>query len=517
MKAAELAALGTPWTPTTLFAGGEKGGVYAVRDWSKLFQDTAGATPVTAAGQTVKRINDISGNGLHVTNSTGWVLGVDANGFSYLTMDGASAFKASPAWSGTALTIGAAVNTESTPSGNEQLVSIGSVADNDAYGGLRLQNTTGYGQFFAEADLGNVSVTATSQGIPADAHVHIAQTGGPTLYRDRLSTTGTGSITTLTGFDVLTIGALSWFGVTNSYASGKFYGAVIVTRSITTDERATLNAWLRGLYGVEGTILGCLDSHTLNVDYGQTETNFYPKRLEVLLRAAGRSYQSINLGISGNTTANMVARMTQATLSGPHAVAVLYGSTNDSSGTGTVQAAPAPTATAFTVDATFGNRYGAGSLLKLNGVQYEVLSVVGDRITLTTAPAVPPAAGQSVEIDTYSNLVKIGQALQAAGTTRILVPGLHYYNFVSGLGDTTTSQAAGTLVWRVIQEAAATALGAVYVDLYDYMRDLIVAGTYAQGNDTAWHVGVGNAHLNNTGEQIVADALHAAMRAQGWT
>ena len=56
----------------------------------------------------------------------------------------------------------------------------------------------------------------------------------------------------------------------------------------------------------------------------------------------------------------------------------------------------------------------------------------------------------------------------------------------------------------------------MYVDFYDWMRDLIVAGTYTQGDDTAWHVAVSNAHLNNTGEQILADAIYAAMQAQGW-
>jgi hypothetical protein len=69
---------------------------------------------------------------------------------------------------------------------------------------------------------------------------------------------------------------------------------------------------------------------------------------------------------------------------------------------------------------------------------------------------------------------------------------------------------------RVEQSAAATALGALYVDFHAYMRALIVATTYAQGDDTAWHVAIGNTHLNNTGEQILADAIYAAMQAQGW-
>lgn len=51
---------------------------------------------------------------------------------------------------------------------------------------------------------------------------------------------------------------------------------------------------------------------------------------------------------------------------------------------------------------------------------------------------------------------------------------------------------------------------------HDHMRGLIVSGAYAQGNDTAWHVAVGNTHLNNVGQQILADAIYAAMQAAGW-
>jgi hypothetical protein len=43
------------------------------------------------------------------------------------------------------------------------------------------------------------------------------------------------------------------------------------------------------------------------------------------------------------------------------------------------------------------------------------------------------------------------------------------------------------------------------------MRSLIVAGAYTQGDDLAWHVGVGNSHLNATGEQILSDCIMAAI------
>jgi len=55
--------------PATLFANGEVGAWYELRDISTLFQDEEGTIPVTADGQTVSRILDKSGNGNHATQS----------------------------------------------------------------------------------------------------------------------------------------------------------------------------------------------------------------------------------------------------------------------------------------------------------------------------------------------------------------------------------------------------------------------------------------------------------------
>lgn len=55
---------------TALFANSEKGFWYDPSDLSTLFQDSAGTTPVTAAGQPVGRMLDKSGNGLHMTQAT---------------------------------------------------------------------------------------------------------------------------------------------------------------------------------------------------------------------------------------------------------------------------------------------------------------------------------------------------------------------------------------------------------------------------------------------------------------
>ena len=57
-----------------LFAGGKVGGMWDMGDTATLFQDAAGATPVTAVTQPIGRVNDKSGNGNHATQPTaGWL------------------------------------------------------------------------------------------------------------------------------------------------------------------------------------------------------------------------------------------------------------------------------------------------------------------------------------------------------------------------------------------------------------------------------------------------------------
>ena len=57
-------------SPASLFAASEPGAWYDPSDLTTLFQDSAGATPVTTAGQTVGKMLDKSGRGNHATQAT---------------------------------------------------------------------------------------------------------------------------------------------------------------------------------------------------------------------------------------------------------------------------------------------------------------------------------------------------------------------------------------------------------------------------------------------------------------
>lgn len=79
------------FTPASLFASGEQGAWYDPSDLSSMFQDSAGTTPVTAAGQPVGKINDKSGRGNHLTQITAGerpILGQDGGGRYCLEFDG---------------------------------------------------------------------------------------------------------------------------------------------------------------------------------------------------------------------------------------------------------------------------------------------------------------------------------------------------------------------------------------------------------------------------------------------
>ena len=80
--------------PATLFANGEVGLIYEIRDISTLFQDAEGAIPVTADGQPVGKILDKSGNGYHATQSVASKRPTyrDVDGVQWIEFDGIDDF-----------------------------------------------------------------------------------------------------------------------------------------------------------------------------------------------------------------------------------------------------------------------------------------------------------------------------------------------------------------------------------------------------------------------------------------
>jgi len=87
------------FSPATLFAASEPGLWLDPSDFSTMFQDSAGTTPVTAVGQSVGRILDKSGRGNHASQATAAsrpVLQIDGTGKYYLAFDGVDDFLLTP-------------------------------------------------------------------------------------------------------------------------------------------------------------------------------------------------------------------------------------------------------------------------------------------------------------------------------------------------------------------------------------------------------------------------------------
>jgi hypothetical protein len=79
------------FSPITLFTDNEQGAWYDPSDITTLFQDDAGTTPVTAAGQSVGRMLDKSGRGNHATQANVAqrpLYDIDSGGRPFLLFDG---------------------------------------------------------------------------------------------------------------------------------------------------------------------------------------------------------------------------------------------------------------------------------------------------------------------------------------------------------------------------------------------------------------------------------------------
>lgn len=93
---------GSPFSPLSLFSGGAPGAWYDPSDFTTLFQDSAGTTPVTAVEQPVGRMLDKSGNGNHAFQATSASRPVLRARYNLLTK---TEDLANPAWEKTSTTV----------------------------------------------------------------------------------------------------------------------------------------------------------------------------------------------------------------------------------------------------------------------------------------------------------------------------------------------------------------------------------------------------------------------------
>ena len=230
----------------------------------------------------------------------------------------------------------------------------------------------------------------------------------------------------------------------------------------------------------------------------------------------GAAMVGASCGHSGDTTAQILAKLPAAFEYGTPSMALILGGTNDANpqGSTAIVANPPPDGAGFGVaPGTAAALATAGSWLRIGEADGVLVTAVeGDRITCTGLAAAP-APGARVSIDTVRNLVAIGQALQDGGVMRIMMLGAPGCNFTKS-GDWPTIR-PGTQALLGKQRAAATTLGVKFCSLYDFMSARIAAHIDGAASET-YQIAPGNVHPGAYGDRVYAMAVATAMVTAGW-
>jgi len=286
------------------------------------------------------------------------------------------------------------------------------------------------------------------------------------------------------------------------------------------------------------TLAAIGDSLTHNITLGVPPSRLWPAALTAQLRRLGLPVQVRNFGRSGSTTAlggtNMLTRFPALLEFDTPALAVLWGGANDPGNS-------IPTAiTRNNLQSLIrGLKFGASGAVAGQaslpaaarpGERQVVLSDTsgtGGVPLPANAPGLPTLGGTATSPTVWEcRFGAAGEAgwgrvanasTPATHVSRFIVLSMHYLNY-SG-GDTLATPYAAyddATGVRKAQLDAAAAEGAVYGDLYSYLKGRIVSGVEAQ-NSYSWHVENGNQHLNAHGMSLVAQCVLDAILAQpGW-
>lgn len=220
--------------PSSLFSLGEQGAWYDPADPATLWQDSAGTIAVTAAGQSVARIDDKSGNAHHLTaNGFPATYEVDSEGRPYMLFDGVDD-RLTVAW---ALAFPfdriSRIRQLGWTAGKRLFMSGGSGILNQRSGSPRLNINDGITDVVITAELAlGVTGTVTERHV-ANAQ-RIAINSGDYISGDA-GATAPGS--------TYSIGAQS---NGSTAANFRLYGQIIRAGSLTDQEIADVRTWLAG-------------------------------------------------------------------------------------------------------------------------------------------------------------------------------------------------------------------------------------------------------------------------------
>lgn len=246
--------------PAALFVGGETGAAYDVSDIGTLWQDTARTTPVTAHGDLVNCIDDVSGNGhyLFPGNASIGVYKIDANGYPYIEVPSGGFYREAPpthtitiphqyvaAYSVTGSIVGSGAMVFGARSGTNEAFGAGHRNDNNATT-IFVSSLNGVGAVAAHSALGSVT-----QGYVTVVEGYVGEGNNTTRINGGRAWASTNTATAALSIASARVGInISGSGLGATANQVNFRGGVIIDRVLTEAERRGYTNYLKARIGL---------------------------------------------------------------------------------------------------------------------------------------------------------------------------------------------------------------------------------------------------------------------------
>jgi hypothetical protein len=245
------------WSPAALFGSGEPGLYYDINNLSSLWQDASGTVAVTAAGQTVRRINDLSGNGWHATQAdtaNAPVLQQLGGGQYYLKFDGVDDWlqTATMTWTGAVSGQLTAIVGARKLDDSARMIAEYSTAwfvNNHAFA-IASGDGVRRWAFLARAVVSTLSIGPNTDAGAATAVLTNTISGADMEMRRNGVSAATGTIAStfaVPSSHALYIGSR---GGTTLYNNGHLYSLIIRAKTLTAGELTSAEAWTAERCGV---------------------------------------------------------------------------------------------------------------------------------------------------------------------------------------------------------------------------------------------------------------------------
>lgn len=241
------------FSPSDLFAGGEFGAWYDPSDYSTMWQDTGGTTPITGAGQLVARIDDKSGNGINLTQSNSSLRPTTrtSGDLKYLEFADPDYMNSSD-FTDDLLIAGSGFVAASTSNADDLGWTCGEYETISVTDRIYICHDTRTNRLgIVYGPTGSVDTILYNSEMDVNPHVvgYVDEGSTSRLYVDGTAQTDTGTPTA--SFSVadrrIALGDRSQF---DGQFAGDVYGVVLIDRELTSTEISDLNTWLSNKAGI---------------------------------------------------------------------------------------------------------------------------------------------------------------------------------------------------------------------------------------------------------------------------